>query len=116
MYFLLKQEFVLPGYSSGILHILKQGDLKCDRSCNMSLEINRRYVKYGNVDVILYNLFQVNRWSKSKEPKTPKGCLCVIRYKGHSDLKSKLLKRYGAYLLLCISLSNGRQHQTDGGI
>ena len=31
---------------------------------------------------------------KSKEPKTPKGCLCVIRYKGHTDLKNELLSHY----------------------
>ena len=29
---------------------------------------------------------------KFKEPITPKGCLCVIRYKEHRDLKNKLLK------------------------
>ena len=52
-------------------------------------------------------LFFVNyfKWTgdlKSQEPKTPKGCLCVIRYKGHKDLKNKLLKDM---VLVCFNVS-----------
>ena len=48
-------------------------------SCNISLRINRRYIKMEKIECILCNLFtskQVNL--KFKEPITPKGCLCVF--------------------------------------
>ena len=62
-------------------------------SCNISLRINRRYVKNGNFECILCNLLRVNRWSKVQGTyNSERLFLCVIRYKEHRDLKNKLLK------------------------
>ena len=80
IYVSLNNNSVLPGYLSGGLQKYWNKVIEgATFSCNISLRINRRYIKNGKFECILCNLFtskQVNL--KFKEPITPKGCLCVF--------------------------------------